>query len=371
VNPNGPIFIVGPMGSGSTLLRLVLDSHPHIAVPQETGFMRAYNAHQMIPFKWSGRNWARRLGWSRAELDRELAQFYDMLFMRYVEKHGKKRWGEKCPLHTWHVDGMARLYPDARFVGIVRHPGGCVGSNMSRWGHSVPKGAYHYERYVKEVARQAARLGDRFAVVRYEDLVLQPETLLRELLDFLDEPWADEVLEHHAVQEVRGGKQVVEGRTKVTDPIDISRIDKWTRTLDARTQERLGRRLGRVGEFFGYAMDDPAVLEPLADGSLLARGPDMDARIERFPDLDVRTQMPIPKYERFYHPREFTLADRPERKPATADAPKATLPPSRLRRAGRAVVLRLPRGARRALSAGARALEVERGRGRRGRPVGD
>ena len=51
--------------------------------------MRAYNAHQFIPYKWSGRNWAKRMGWSRKELDEELARFYDRIFMRNVERHGK------------------------------------------------------------------------------------------------------------------------------------------------------------------------------------------------------------------------------------------------------------------------------------------
>jgi Sulfotransferase family len=119
----GPIFIIGAMGSGSTLLRLILDSHDNIAIARETGFMRAYNAHQFIPFKWSGRNWAKRLGWSRAELDAELGRFYDRIFMRNVERQGKQRWGDKTPYHTWHVDDMARVFPDAVFVGIVRHPG--------------------------------------------------------------------------------------------------------------------------------------------------------------------------------------------------------------------------------------------------------
>ena len=85
----GPIFIVSAMGSGSTLIRLILDSHPNIGIPQETGFMRAYQAHQFIPLKWSGRNWARRMGWSRAELDAELAAFYDRIFTRYIEHQGK------------------------------------------------------------------------------------------------------------------------------------------------------------------------------------------------------------------------------------------------------------------------------------------
>ena len=48
---SGPIFIVGPMGSGTTLMRLVLDSHEHIGIPPETGFMRGYKALRFTPFK--------------------------------------------------------------------------------------------------------------------------------------------------------------------------------------------------------------------------------------------------------------------------------------------------------------------------------
>src|SRR4051812_49820225 len=75
----GPIFIVGAMGSGTTLLRLMLDSHERIAIPHETGFMRAYNAMQYIPFKWSGRGWYERLGQARDEVDEQLrGVFYDL-----------------------------------------------------------------------------------------------------------------------------------------------------------------------------------------------------------------------------------------------------------------------------------------------------
>src|SRR3954452_8203998 len=116
----GPIFVMGAMGTGTTLLRLVLDSHDNIAIPPETGFMRAYNAHQFIPFKWTGRNWAKRLGWSHDGLDAELRALYDRLFTRYAEEHGKAGWGEKTPLHPWHVDSMARLFPGAVFIGVAR-----------------------------------------------------------------------------------------------------------------------------------------------------------------------------------------------------------------------------------------------------------
>jgi Sulfotransferase family len=356
---HGPILIIGAMGSGTTLLRLMLDSHPHIAIPPETGFMRAYNAHQFIPFKWSGRNWAKRLGWSREELDGELAQFYERLFMRYVEHHGKRRWGEKTPLHTFHIDDMARLYPESVFVGMVRHPGGAVASCMSRFGHSFDRATYHYLRYTKEIARQAARYGDRFAVLRYEDLVLQPERSMRELLAWLGEPWSDEVLAHHTIQSSRGGTMKAEGKNRVDEPIDVSRIEKWTRTLNEPARRNVAQRLGALGEFFGYAMQDPRAFAPLrADGSPIVHGADVDARIDRFPALDLRRRMPVPQAERFYHPRYLRITNAKATLPAESPARGRS---GALRRAAAPVVARLPSSARWRLRAMAERLIAMRG----------
>jgi sulfotransferase family protein len=333
---HGPVFIIGAMGSGSTLLRLILDSHDNIAIPRETGFMRAYNAHQFIPYKWSGRNWAKRMGWSRKELDEELARFYDRIFMRNVERQGKQRWGDKTPYHTWHIDDMARLFPEAVFIGIVRHPGACVSSNMSRWGHTITQAAYHYSRYNREIARQAANVGERFAVVRYEDLVLRPEALLRELLDWLGEPWSPNVLAHHTVQGARGGRIKVEGRSRVDDPIDTSRISKWTTRMTEGQRNVLRRRLGRLGAFYGYDVDDAETFAPIRDGSLIAAGPDFDARIDAH-DLDLRKQGSVPVADRLYDPRKVGI------RTLEALAEMARTPePSRQRRAALTVWTRLP-----------------------------
>jgi hypothetical protein len=366
--PRGPIFIIGAMGSGTTLLRLMLDSHPNIAIPGETGFMRAYNAHQFIPFKWAGRRWVPRLGLTYEELDRELADLYERLFMRYASKHGKQRWGEKTPLHTFHIDGMARLYPEAVFVGMVRHPGGEVASCMSRFGHSFSRATYHYERYTKEIVRQASVYQDRFVLLRYEDLVMQPEAASRELLDWLGEPWSDQVLQHHTIQAGRGGNLRVEGGNRVDLPIDTAPITKWTRTMAPAAQKKVARKLGDLGEFLGYSIADPAALEPLG-ASLLVTGAELDARIDRAPQLDLRMQMPVPRAERFYHPRDVKLVPKGEKpKTAPAQAPAARANGSRraaaerrLRRAAAPVVRRLPPRARGRLRAAVGRLPTARG----------
>lgn len=301
----GPIFIIGAMGSGTTLMRLVLDSHEHIAIPRETGFMRAYDAHRFTPFKYTGRNWTKRLGWSPTELDEVMRDLYDRLFMRYAEKHGKRRWGEKTPLHTWHIDDMARVFPDAQFVAMVRHPCASVSSNMTRFGMRMGRSASHWDRYVAEIARQAARHGDRFALIRYEDFVLRPEPVMRELLDWLGEPWSDVVLEHHVVHGARAPERV-EGKSRSDEPIDVSRIAKWQRTLGRRRRSWLAERLGRQAELFGYDMDR-ADAEPLPDGRVLMLGTELDAHIERFADLDWRTQGEVPRYEQHYDPHRFLM----------------------------------------------------------------
>ena len=66
----GPIFIVGSMRSGSTMLRLILDSHPRIAIGGETGFMGALLATQLIPGWKHGAEWFGRIGWTEQ-------QYYD------------------------------------------------------------------------------------------------------------------------------------------------------------------------------------------------------------------------------------------------------------------------------------------------------
>ena len=302
----GPIFIIGAMGSGTTLIRVVLDSHPRIAIPRETGFMRTYDAHRFVPFKFSGRAWFKRLGWSEDEFDGVMRELYDRLFMRYAERHGKARWGDKTPLHTWHVDDLARVFPDAQFVAVVRHPSASVASNVSRFGMRRARAASHWSRYVVEIARQAARYGDRFALLRYEDFVLRPEPVMRGLLAWLDEPWSDVVLEHHEVQGARSGRKQVSGKSRTDEPIDVSRIDKWTRTLGETDRAWLAERLGRHAELFGYAMDR-ADVAPLGGDRAILTGTDVAERAAARPDLGLDRQGPVPRYDQLYDPKRFMM----------------------------------------------------------------
>jgi hypothetical protein len=305
----GPIIIIGAMGSGTTLLRLMLDSHEHIAIPEETGFMRIYNSYRFTPFKYSGGETMARLGWTDEGIDEFLREHFHQLFMNYAQQHGKQRWGEKSPLHTWHVENMARLFPDAQFVMIVRHPAASIHSNLRRFrryegDRKQPR--WHWDAYTRRIAQYSEVLGDRMMLLRYEELVLHPEKAMRELLEWLGEPWSDDVLRHHEVQGRREIDVAISGKSKVDDPIDRSRIDKWKTTMPAADQRAVTRRLGPLARFWGYDAEDPAVLDPLHDGdTLLTPGPALAARIDRFPDLDIRRPLKPPPIDELMDPRYY------------------------------------------------------------------
>ena len=357
----GQIFIVGAMGTGTTLLRLMLDSHENIAIPHETGFMRIYNAMRFVPFKWSGRRWAERLGWSKEEMDELAREYFDRVFRRYADEHGKARWGEKTPQHLWHVTNMKNLFPESVFIGMVRHPGAAVASNMRRFGHTTRWAAFHARRYNREVARQASLHPNRFIVLRYEDLVQQPERVMRELLEWLGEPWSDAVLEHHRIQGQRDHHRI-EGLTRPDAPVDPSRVTGWADKLTPGERRWAVHKLRGIGRFFGYSFAEGQLesLEPLSPtGSLLFGGEEVRERMKQFENLKLEQRGVVPTSERVYHPGAVIPIQnpygRPRFRPGVEDA---ALPPDHgpARKALAAVNNKLPRPLRNATRRAARRL---------------
>jgi hypothetical protein len=335
-----PVFVVGSMGSGSTLTRLILDSHRHIAIGQETSFMRLITAHRWVPFWRFGDKWFGRLELTAEELDEELVRFYSGLFERFARRHGKQRWGEKTPHHVWHMSEMARLFPDAAFVGIVRHPGGTTGSLVGRFKFEPRPALHHWLRMNNEMVEQGSRLGDRFVLMRYEDLVLKPENTLRELLDWLDEPWDPEVLRHHEIQRRKGAPEVVDGRTLSGDAIDESRVAKWMTSFGDAEREMFRTEAGAWASFFGYDVDTPQPVDDLVPASSqyehLITGDELAKRRESFRDRVDFTPPPRPAVEGIHkHPK--------------AAKPSANVSPRH--RVLRALIRRLPPPLRRTVRA--------------------
>jgi hypothetical protein len=219
---------------------------------------------------------------------------------------------------------MQRLFPDAVFVGIIRHPLGAIASMSRRFDRKMPRAIAHWTGTTRELVHRSEELGDRLRLLRYEELTRDPEPVLRQLLEWLGEPWSDAVLAHHAQSRSGGTPRVVEGGTRADDPVDTERIDKWRRWFDDDDRALVESRTGEWARFFGYGVEPGDALEPLCPAGLLATGGDLAARRARFPQLDYSAP-PRPRREDPIRPR--TRKHRRRRAPRAAASLAERLPP--------------------------------------------
>jgi hypothetical protein len=199
-----PVFIVGAPRSGTTLMRSIIDAHPNIFCPVwETGLFvhldRMLNGDLHIVMKEEGE----RFPLSRADLIAWARQAALDLVRRFGSKTNKSRWAEKTPAHVHHIRLICELFPDAQFIHMIRSGYEVVRSlqNMPwaprriRWSIGTWVDSVHAGREAAQALRPS-----QYTEVRYEDLTREPEQLLRQLCDFLGEPFAPQMLEFHKAE---------------------------------------------------------------------------------------------------------------------------------------------------------------------------
>jgi len=252
--PAAPIFVIGSPRSGTTLLRLILDSHPRISCGEETHFLRELEAIV-------GRDWplVATYGLSREWWLERLRALYDAFQEAVLAGSGKSRWAEKDPTYTLHLRFIDELFPGALYVHMLRDGHDVVASFRDRWGYTSAARAARTEwaRYVTAAEAFGAGLpATRFLELRYEDLVADPEAEAGRLFTFLGETWDPCVLdfdpaEHRATDRYRaftasrreaGGDDRTIYRSRVG--AGGASLDPFLRTLLRRANGPLLRRLG-------------------------------------------------------------------------------------------------------------------------------
>jgi hypothetical protein len=203
-----PIFIVGVHRSGTTLLRLILDSHPRIGCPPESFFLLPLR--RLLDDEESLRGLA-AMGFPREQVARRLGEFASWFFEMYAASHGKARWADKTPSY---VDclGFIEAAFDARprYLLIYRHglDAACsiaqIPSIHEADPHTTACGGDRHAGSARYWATQCARMREfaaahpeRCLELRYEALSTAPEAEVRRVLDFLGEPWDPAVLRFH------------------------------------------------------------------------------------------------------------------------------------------------------------------------------
>lgn len=266
-----PIFIVGANRSGTTLLRLILNAHPRIAIPEELNFFNPWMAAHWRDAAPDRHAFRRRVHWYLHEkmppgafgtvalndLEDEVvfgASTYDWRALyagalaAWARHHGKVRWGEKTPGNLFYVDHLLKMFPEAQFIHLVRDPRAGVQSmqNASFFGDDVTINALNRRKYLREgLRRDASMPSDQWIRVRYEDLLTAPEDTIQALCHFLSEPFVPTMLSYYEDAEQYMSEEAAhEFNQGALRPIDPSKADSWRNTLsrtDATVVETICR----------------------------------------------------------------------------------------------------------------------------------
>jgi hypothetical protein len=250
-----PIFIVGSGRSGTTLLRMMLDSHPAISCGEETKFLA-----DLAPILGAHWRLLSTYGFSREWWADRIRGFYSGFQEEYLARRGKRRWAEKTPTYTRHLGFVDELFPTALYVHVIRDGRDVVASYRDRWGYRAAlRAANSIWAFDVKTARDfgTGLPAGRYHELRYEALVSDPEATLRALLEFLGEPWDPQVLRfdevsHDTTERYAEFTAARRAKSGEADAIYRSRVGAGGRRIDPVLRAVLQRSSGGLLTELGY-----------------------------------------------------------------------------------------------------------------------
>ncbi len=285
--------IVGAPRSGTTLLRLMLDAHPALAIPPETGFLpdcarlardpqagpaalaELLTGHGGEVGPWPDFGIAAE---DLAAALREIRPFsvadgVRAFYRIYAARHGKDRWGDKTPGHVFAIPAIAALLPEARFLHLIRDGRGVAASIRPLWfapSREVAVLAAHWRDAVR-AGLDAARAGYPVLELRYEALLADPAAVLRRACAFLRLDYDDAMLRYHDGAARRLAEH--QGRSRADGTVLVSRAQRLAQQALVGMPPQTGR-----AEAWRDSLTPPevAAFQKVAGDLLLALGYRLD-----------------------------------------------------------------------------------------------
>ncbi len=268
-----PLFVLGVSRSGTTLLRVVLDRSPGIAIPDESFFiplLARRHRGQVDPARFLddlGRlPTLRAWGLSAEDIAPRLrprmptGDAIAAIFEAYAAKEQKPRWGDKTPMYMRHLPLLDRLFPTAQYVHLIRDGRDAAlsflrmpeGSFTRTWAHpdTVAEFACLWESEISAARTLGQRVGpSRYLAVRYEDLVASPEDVVREICGFAGLPYQPAMLDYVGAVDVSEKPH----QQRLLQPLTPG-VRDWRTQMEADDVRAFESIAGELLEDLGYEL---------------------------------------------------------------------------------------------------------------------
>lgn len=227
---NDPIFVLGVPRSGSTLLEQILASHSQVEGTRELPDVPTM-VHELIvdAVAKGGPLYPQVVG----ELSRAALESYAERYLRRTRVHrprGLARFVDKLPGNFVHIGFIHLMFPRATIIDARRHPMACCFSCYRQlfgrgqsFTYDQQELGMHYRDYCDLMQHFDTVLPGRVYRVHYEQLVADPETQVRRLLEHAGLPFEPGCLKFY---ENRRAVTTISSE-QVRRPINADAVDQW------------------------------------------------------------------------------------------------------------------------------------------------
>jgi hypothetical protein len=276
----------------------MLDAHPQLTIPPETHFVPdlikacrqdGATPEDALAAMTSAREWG-DFGFSDEEMLARLRALPKLkagaavrtFYAAYTEQQGKPRWGEKTPTYVQKMKLIQRALPEARFIHVIRDGRDVALSVLDRTVRDLSAGdvARRWRKKILKAREDAPKLR-HYTEIRYEDLILDTEPVLRGVCDFIELDWDPAVLEYHERSSDRLKEMAralpADGRAKelsverrmathamTTKPPSTDRVARWREQMTSEQRVEFEQVAGDLLTELGYPTGDHAVEQATA-----------------------------------------------------------------------------------------------------------
>lgn len=292
---NEQIVIIGGCGrSGTTLLRVLLDTHSQIACGPESQLF--------LPIKVDLNDLSKKFNMNLEILEsmqkksQSKTQFIEMFLNAYLQLMNKKIWADKTSRNIHRLHYILKHFPNAKIIHMIRNGKDVVSSlkthrkRMNSAGKLIPTGLVMplqdcIDRWLLSIKDCMPFCSHKnYMEVRYEMLVLNTKKTLNNICQFIGVEYEQSMMNYYLIDSTSRNPLYFPQNIEATRPISSESIDRWKRDLSEYELEQVKLQIDPSMEKIGYLPNDnsfdidraPCLAIPIIDAPIVEKIVDND-----------------------------------------------------------------------------------------------
>jgi len=262
VSQNPVISVCGGGRSGTTLTRVILDTHSQIYSGPES--------YLFLPIPIDSVSLAEKFQFDTRDISKVIHQsssrseFIEHFSAMILDRFQKPLWVDKTSRNIHTADYFFSHFPEGKLIHVVRDPRDAIASLRTHRKRKLVNGEIVNTGYIMPLslcidrwnlaAQDVLSHRDKpnFLEIKYEDLIQNPEQTIRKLCHFCGVGYESAMMDFDRVSSpTRDAKKFIQN-IEATKPIFSSSVGRHTHELSEAQTERIIRATSELAKHFGY-----------------------------------------------------------------------------------------------------------------------